>query len=64
MPHTTSVAKLTNDQINDIINLVRSHWGVQKMCGADTEEMSRVFNACILFGEEIKRLRTLVKGKR
>jgi len=64
MPRTTSVAKLTNDQINDIINLVRNCWGAQKVCGADTEETSRVFNACILFGEEIKRLRALVKGKR
>ena len=64
MPHTTSVAKLTNDQINDIIKIVQGHRDIWKACGSDTGGMSRILNTTILFGEEIKRLRALVKGKR
>lgn len=58
-----TVAKLSNEQINSIVESVRGYWGTMKVCGATTEETDRIFNVTIMFAEEVKRLRALVKGR-
>lgn len=58
-----SVANLRDEEIDAIIEGTRQYASIVRRMGNAAEESSRIFYATVAFGEEVKRLRALLKEK-